>query len=560
MPRDRRPTVAVALFVGAAALYARSLPYPFVNLDDPHYVFANPHITGGLTAANVGWAFTTGEQANWHPLTWLSLQLDSTLWGGDAPAGFRATNVLLHAANAVLLFLFLDRATGAVGRSAVVAALWAAHPLHVESVVWISERKDVLSQFFALLSLIAYVRYAERPTAGRYLLVAGLLALGLMAKPMLVTLPCVFLLLDHWPLRRGLRVVEKLPLFALAAASSVATLVVQDQGGAVGSLERLGPADRLANAVAGYGQYLRQTVWPADLAIIYPFVPRSLADPEVWAAAVVLAFVTAWVVHARRRYPYLVVGLLWFLGTLVPVIGVVQVGSQARADRYTYLPHVGLFVAGVWGAADLLKRSPRAQVAAAAVAVAAAAGACWVQVGHWRTDLSLWDHAITATGPDNPLARLNRGQIVARTGGPAAALDDAGAAVRLAPGNAAARRFLGGVLAELGDFNHAARHLEQAVRLRPDDAEGRVALANVLVMAGRATEAAPHFRAAGATGGLAPLANVIAEGQELLNRGDVAAARERFARAAAAAPKLGEPRAWLDACDVVEKARQKQRN
>jgi tetratricopeptide (TPR) repeat protein len=541
---------AAALAVGAAALYARSLPYPFLSMDDSAYPL-NPHVVGGLTAENVRWAFTTGEQANWHPLTWLSLQLDASLWGAGEPAPFRAANVLLHGVNAALVFVVWRTLTGAVGRSAAVAALWAAHPLHVESVVWISERKDVLSTLFWLLATLAYAGYARRPSVGRYLLVAGLMALGLMAKPMLVTLPCVFLLLDFWPLRRGLRVVEKLPLFALAVASSIVTVVVQDREGAVGSFVAFGFGPRAATAAAAYAAYLRQTVWPADLGVYYPLVRRSLADPGVLAALGLLAAITFGCLRWGKRYPYLPVGWLWFLGTLVPVIGVVQVGGQCRADRYTYVPHIGLFVAVVWGAADLLRRWPAARAGLAAVAVGGAAAACWWQVGHWRGDEEIWSRAVAVTGPDNGMARLNLGFARRRVGRLDEALADIRAAVEYDPLNPFAQGYLADVLTDLGRFDEAVRPRAEAVRLQPTAPGPKLELGRALVRAGRAADAVPFFREGGSAGELA-WTSAIAEGRGLVARGEVAAARERFARAAATGPGLAEPVYLLGVCDDLD--------
>ena len=550
-----RPVIAAALFVGSVLLYARSLPYPFTSHDDPDYVSDNVHVTSGLTADSVRWALTSGEQANWHPLTWLSLQFDATFWGAESAAGFRATNVLLHAANSALLFHLLATTTGAVGRSAVVAALWAAHPLHVESVVWVTERKDVLSQFFGLLALVAYVGYVRRPGAGRYLLTGGLFALGLTAKPMLVTLPFALLLLDYWPLgRTGWKklVAEKLPLIAVAVASAVVTVVVQRRGGAVGSLGAIGIGERAANAAVGYVLYLGQTIWPADLAVFYPRVPRSLLGPGPLAAVAALIAVTAACLRFGRRYPYLPVGWFWYLGTLVPVIGLVQIGSQDRADRYTYLPHVGLFVAGVWGAADLLRRWPAVRAGVAAVAVLGAAGVCWVQVGYWRSNEVLWDHTIDVTGPNNWLARLSRGFARGKAGRGAEALDDFRAAAALDPGNPHVRVYLGGALSEQGYDAEAIPELEEAVRLSRGDREPLRQLARGLVRAGRAAEAVPHFAAAAPGDDFAPVAGLIARGREWLARGDVAAARIEFAKVAAAADWLAEPRYLLGVCDDLD--------
>jgi tetratricopeptide (TPR) repeat protein len=394
--------VCVALLLLTAGAFGHVCRNNFVNYDDNDYVVRNPDVKAGLSAAGATWAFTTTRASNWHPLTWLSLQLDAQLYGGDVAWGYHLTNLLLHAAAALVLFLALRRMTGAVGRSAVVAALFAVHPAHVESVAWVAERKDVLSGLLWMLTLLAYAWYAERPGVGRYLLVLLAFALGLLAKPMLVTLPFVLLLLDYWPLgrvgapfsrerpasagpalagRSRLNVLlEKLPLFALTAAACLVTVYAQEKGGAVNSLERLALRERLINCVVAYADYLGKLVWPAALVPFYPHPRESLSLGQAVRDGLVLILITAGVVWARRRR-YLTVGWLWFLGTLVPVIGLVQVGAQAMADRYTYVPYVGLFIALTWGAADLAARWP-AVVPSAAVPLALLVG-IWKPLGLW---------------------------------------------------------------------------------------------------------------------------------------------------------------------------------
>jgi tetratricopeptide (TPR) repeat protein len=394
----------------------------FINYDDGDYVVRNAQVKAGLNRAGLLWAFTTTHAANWHPLTWLSLQTDASVYGPDAAWGDHLTNLLLHTANVVLLFLALRRMTRVVWRSAVVAALFAVHPAQVESVAWVAERKDVLSGLFWMLTLLAYAWYAERPGWRRYLPVLTTFALGLMAKPMLVTLPCVLLLLDYWPLNRlksetgnpksegnpntefpiterpsswdfrfrvwhflrisdfVFRIFEKLPLFALTAAACVMTVYAQHKGGAINTLEQMPLGERLMNSVAAYAGYLGDLVWPSGLAPYYPHPGRRLLLGQAVRAGLVLAAITALVLWARRRR-YLAVGWFWFLGTLVPVIGLVQVGSQAMADRYTYLPYIGLFIALTWGAADLATAWPaslRAVVLPAALLVGV-----WVPLALW---------------------------------------------------------------------------------------------------------------------------------------------------------------------------------
>ncbi len=385
----RRYRTEIAVCVALLALTAGAMGVGcwngFTNYDDNDYVTANRRVKAGLSWSDTRWAFTTTHAANWHPLTWLSLQLDATLYGPESAWGYHLTNLLLHGADVLLLFLALRHMTGAVWRSAAVAALFAVHPAHVESVAWVAERKDVLSAFFWMLTMLAYAWYAERPGWRRYLPVVASFALGLMAKPMVVTLPCVLLLLDYWPLRRvadlrsaAKRVAEKLPLFALTAAACVVTMVAQQ--GAMSSLERLPFEQRLANTVVAYAAYLGELVWPAKLALLYPHPHEALPLADAARAGVILLVITGLVILARRRR-YLTVGWLWYLGTLVPVIGLVQVGAQSMADRYTYLPYIGLFIAIVWAAADLAALRPlpvRTILAPSALALGV-----WAPVGLW---------------------------------------------------------------------------------------------------------------------------------------------------------------------------------
>ena len=383
-----------------------SLGNDYVLLDDPLYVTGNPEVRQGITREGLAWALTANVANNWHPLTVLSHMLDVEVFG-LAPAGHHLTSLLLHLANVLLLFAALHRMTAAAFRSALVAALFAVHPTRVESVAWIAERKDVLSGLFWMLALLAYVHYARRPSLGRYLLVALAMALGLAAKPMLVTLPCVLLLLDLWPLgRRGLRrlILEKIPLFALSAASCAATLSYQETS--LAPLEALPWDLRFSNAVVSYATYLGKAFLPRDLAVFYPF-PAEIPVWKAAGAAALLLLLTGLALWRARRSPWLLVGWLWFLGTLVPVIGLVQVGRQAMADRYTYLPFIGLFLAMVWGAAELVERRDVFRPVLGALSVLAIlglAGMTRAQVRHWQDSVALFRHALAATG-DNHLAR-----------------------------------------------------------------------------------------------------------------------------------------------------------
>jgi hypothetical protein len=399
--------LAPLLFGLTAILYWPACGNGFVNYDDPDYVTKNPDVLKGIRSDGLTWALTTWHAGNWHPLTWVSLQLDASLFG-PAAAGFHRTNVLLHAASAALLFLALHALTGTVWRSALVAALFAVHPLHVESVAWVSERKDVLSGLFFMLTLLAYARYAAAPTAGRYVLVVLATGLGVMAKPMLVTLPCVLLLLDYWPLGR-LRwpfgpmwrvLAEKIPLLAIAGTAAVFTMFAQAEGDCTRTLLEMPLSTRLANALVSYTAYLGQTCWPVNLAAFYPHPSGGLASLEIAGAALLLMALSGLVLWQAHCRPYLLVGWFWFLGMLVPVIGVVQVGDQARADRYTYLPHVGLFIMVAWSLSAFADRS-RLRKARCTVGVVGVLAACAIltlrQIEVWHDTDRLWSHALAVT-------------------------------------------------------------------------------------------------------------------------------------------------------------------
>lgn len=462
VPSGTRALLALALVGAVLVTFGGVLGHDFVNYDDDLYVTRNPAVQRGVGLESLRWAFTTGVAANWHPLTWLSHQLDWTLWG-PAPGGHHATSLALHAANTLLVFVVLDRLTGAPWRSALVAALFGLHPLHVESVAWVAERKGVLSTLFWLLATLAWAGWARRGGAGRYALVAGALALGLLAKPMVVTLPFTLLLLDWWPLGRWAcaraawpLVREKLPLFALVAASAVVTWTVQQAGGAVTTTLPL--ATRLGNALVVWVAYLGKALWPVGLSPIYPH-PGARPSLAVLAAALLLAAITALAVVQRRRRPHLLVGWLWYLGTLVPVIGLVQVGATAMADRYTYVPLLGIFVALAW---SLPARPEPRLVGAAAVVVLALLGVrARDQAAVWRDSTTLFTHAL-AVDERNPLAHVN----------------------------------LGVELGARGELDRATAHLERALALRPDMVTARIALGNTLVRRGRWEEAVAAYRAA----------------------------------------------------------------
>ncbi|HVL67749.1 MAG TPA: tetratricopeptide repeat protein [Vicinamibacterales bacterium] len=494
-----RAAIAAALVLLNLFVYLQVRHHPFINFDDPQYVAENRQVTRGLTADGIRWAFTTPHAGNWHPLTWISHMIDVELFGLDA-GSHHLVNLAFHVLNTLLLFAVLVRMTAATWASGFVAAMFAVHPTHVESVAWIAERKDVLSGLFWMLTLWAYARYAASPSSGRYLLVAAALAAGLMAKPMLVTLPFVLLLLDVWPLGRftaaGARrvVLEKLPLVALAIASSVVTFVVQREAGAVKGIDALSVPRRAAAAVLGYVEYVGKTVWPSDLALLYPH-PREVSPIAVVVVALLLAGITFAVVRAWRSRPYLAVGWFWFLGTLVPVIGLVQVGSQRIADRYTYLPSIGLFILVAWGGAELARRRllPRAVVATAALlAVTVNAVVAERQTGRWASSIGLWQHTLAVT-TDNARAHNHLGHALAAAGRRDEAIRQYEAALRMHPDYPEALNNLGAALAQRGDEERAIVAFRRALQLVPHLPHARSNLGLALARTGRPAEALEHF-------------------------------------------------------------------
>ncbi len=509
-PRFATIGVVVLLFLLVFAIYAQVRSHQFIDFDDPQYVANNEQVLRGLTWSGVRWAFTQIHAAYWLPLTWISHMLDVQLFGRNAGAHL-LVSVTLHAVNSALLFFFLRAATAAFWRSSIVAALFAVHPLHVESVAWISERKDTLSTLFFLLCLLAYTQYVLKQWRPAYVASVAALALGLMAKPMLVTTPFVLLLLDHWPFRRsgvGKLLIEKIPFFVCVLAASAATLFAQREAMAVPNAIPL--LARLANAAIAYVKYVWKTFWPTGLAIIYPFPTRIPPSTAILCAILILASIVA-VFRWRRSLPWLFVGWLWFLGTLVPVIGIVQVGLQAMADRFTYIPHIGLFVAVVWTAAHFAKQLPRtATMATAAIIVVLLAAVAHAQVRYWSGSAAVFEHALAVTS-NNKLARVNLGAALLQTGDyegaereyrqadgfqPAetvfigltialsgqgkleAAAEAARRAVEASPNSAAAAAMLGAAQLALGNMAEAERALASSLQLREDPAvAARLALA-----------------------------------------------------------------------------------
>jgi protein O-mannosyl-transferase len=508
---DRYILLAVSAFLllAVALVFGQTAGHQFVEFDDPDYVFENPPVARGVTAEGITWAFTQFYAANWHPLTWLSHMVDCQLFGPDHAGRHHLTSVLLHALSAVILFLVVRQMTGDLWPSAFAALLFAIHPLHVESVAWVAERKDVLSGLFFMLTLGAYVGYARRPfSLFRYLLVTALFALGLMAKPMLVTLPFVLLLLDYWPLGRGTEqgawstepigkgivpspfsllqapgsvLLEKLPWFGLAAASCVVTQLAQ-QKVAVASLKDCPFAWRVANALDSWVIYLRQFLYPADLAAYYPHPQNSLPMAEILGAVVLLIGISLAVLAFRRTCPFLLVGWAWYLGMLVPVIGLVQIGFQARADRYTYLPQIGLYIAAAWGAAHFAGQSPPRRRAIGMIGALAAAGliiCAWQQAAYWKDNETIWRHTVACTSK-NSLGEVNFAVALAQRGEFDEAIEHCQAALKIDSGDAKTHAVLGAVLASSGRIDEGIVHLRKALEIKPGDAYARQILAVAL--------------------------------------------------------------------------------
>ena len=531
--------ICAALVALNVIVFAQARHFEFVNWDDPSYITENTHVQEGLTWHSAKWAVTTAYSPYWHPLTWLSHLTDVRLFGLDAGA-HHVVSLAIHIANTLLLFGVLQMMTGALGRSAFVAAAFAVHPLHVESVAWVTERKDVLSALFWMLTIWAYVRYVANRVWLRYVAVLVLYALALMSKPMVVTLPIVLLLLDVWPLKRERpSLLDKTPLLTLAVATGVATVIVQDRVGAMATLEALSWTDRFTNAVIGYIEYIWKTIWPVHLAAFYPFRVYSLA--LAFAAAAALAAATALALYYRKRAPYVFTGWLWYLITLAPVSGLLQAGEQRIADRFSYIPMIGLLVIAAWGVPQLLSRIsvPHKRVQTASAALAMATIIVWTvaaraQTAHWADSLALWEHAARVT-PESYIAHENLGQalrergrldearasyeralanapvkspaynavihnslglVLTRQGRIEEARGQFAAAVRANPAFAEPRSNLANTLAAEGRFDAAAEHYRAAVRLKPDFTEAQVGLGNTLLRQGNAAEAAAHYREA----------------------------------------------------------------
>ncbi len=505
--------ICISLAVLTWVVFGQLLQYDFINYDDPRYVYENTNITNGLTIGGIAWAFTHIHSMNWHPLTTISHMLDCQLYGLK-PGAHHFTNVLLHSIVAILLLLVLQRmtggpsGTGSIWRSAFVAAVFAIHPLRVESVAWIAERKDVLSGVFFMLTLLTYFRYVRVRSIGHYLTVLFMFALGLMCKPMLVTLPFVLLVLDYWPLGRirgqksdvsghenlVMLVVEKIPLVGLSAISSVVTFLAQR--GAVGWTEQLPVLARINNAVVTYAAYMWQMLWPVKLAVFYPHPESRLPLWEIILCLLLLIGITAAAVVLRKSRPYFITGWLWYLGMLVPVIGLVQVGWQGRADRYTYLPQIGLYIAITWGIADVTaawRWQREILTAGTAIVVGLLSWRASVQASYWRDSETLFTHALAVTS-NNDVAKNNLGIVFLQKGNLDEAISLLQAAVDLRPENSPAHENLAKALLQKGQVTDALVHYRRLLELQPDNIEVHNIVGTVLIQQGQAREAVEEWQ------------------------------------------------------------------
>jgi tetratricopeptide (TPR) repeat protein len=507
--------VGLSLIVAIIIAYAQASNFDFVGYDDQEYIIENSHVQEGLTLDSIIWAFTSFHSANWHPMTWLSHMLDCELYGLN-PTGHHWTNVQFHIANTFLLFFIFFKMTGALWRSAFVAALFALHPLHVESVAWVSERKDLLSTFLGFLMIFAYYRYVKELCIKNYLLVIMLFGLGLMAKPMLVTFPFVLLLLDYWPLNRvqfkndlpgqtdeitcfGFQkflrlIIEKIPFFILAIISCILTFLAQQSSGAVKALGALSIKTRAENALVSYVSYVFKAIWPINLAVFYPHPGDSLPVWQIFGAALLIATACIWAVRTSKKYPYIGVGLFWYLGILVPVIGLVQVGEQAMADRYTYIPLIGLFILIAWGVPDLLKKWQYRKIflgLSAVVILSALTVSSFSQASHWKNGITLFENAVKVT-ENNYKAQNNLGT----AWGPVD-LDKAiyhyKESLKIKPNYVRALYNLGTALSEKGDYDEAVLYFSKALKINPKKTDARMNMANVLFKQGKSDKAVFHY-------------------------------------------------------------------
>jgi protein O-mannosyl-transferase len=558
--------VCMALALGTVLLYAPVLTFNFISFDDPIYVINNFHLHGGRGWRGLAWCFQTGYGGNWIPLVWLSYMLDYRFYTLN-PAGYHAGNLLLHTANAVLLFLILKRMTGAFWRSAMVAALFAWHPVHVESVAWISERKDVLSASFWMLTIWAYLDYAGKGGVRRYLLVLLFFAFGLMAKSMLVTLPCVLLLLDWWPLRRfpsktpapvpacpaktcRQLILEKIPMLLMAAGCSLLTVHLQIRAGAIMPLSYFPLGSRLLNATVAWWRYIEKIIWPVDLSVIYP-LQETLPPGEIATAIMVLAAFSIGAVFLRKRSPYWTMGWLWYLGTLVPVIGIVQVGAQGMADRYTYIPSIGLFIMICWSAFDLIQLGAgvleirilksHSQWVQGTLCLTTLVMYGWVttnQLPYWRDGGALFSHAV-AVNPNNCVAHSHYGAFLCEQGSWPEARLEFQKAIQIAPLYAMAHVYLGKALYRAGNHDAAVAELRIALKTSPGEVAALNDLGAILLDKNLPAEAAGEFAIALQNQPDNPATRCLM-GKALAMQGRLDEAREQFSEALRLNPELSE--------------------
>jgi len=558
-PRKLVFSLCLVLCLVTIAVYGQLYRAGFIAYDDDSYVTDNPTVKDGLTSSGIAWAFTTFHCSNWHPLTWLSHMLDWSLFAQNAGA-HHLVNLAFHLASVLLLFVAFVSMTGRPWRSAIVAGIFAIHPLHVESVAWVAERKDVLSTFLGLAALVFYIRYVKSPSVLRYVPIIFAFVLGLMAKPMLVTLPFVFVLLDIWPLQRLtwppdlpklVRLLkEKLPLFALVVAAGVITFVAQQQGGAVSDLQTTSFPARFVNAIVSYAAYLGKAVWPVKLAVFYPSQTHSGAVVAI--ALAVLTAVTLGALALARKRPYVLIGWLWYLGMLVPVIGLVQVGSQSMADRYTYLPLVGASFAIVWLVADIIEHERALRIVSASLAfavLAAFAMLAWRQAAYWQSSKPLFEHTLAVT--DRNFVILNNlGVVFDREGNRDRARECYEKALSFLPDYADAHKNLGIILEHEHRFAEAMEHYRAAIKAKPDYAQAHNNLGVLLTFEGKSDEAIEHYRAALAA--RPDYAHAHANlGHELMMKGNTDEAYEHLITAVRLRPDL--PAAHADLGLLLEK-------
>jgi Tfp pilus assembly protein PilF len=501
---NRSLLICLALTFATAAVFYQVCTYDFVNYDDQIYVYENQNIQAGITLKAIKWAFTANYANFWHPLTLLSHMLDWQLFGTNA-GGHHLTNLIFHIANTLLLFLVLKQMTSALWQSAFVAALFALHPLHVESVAWVSERKDVLSTFFWMLTMWAYLRYVKYPNVTRYLLTLLIFTLGLMAKPMLITLPFVFLLLDYWPLTRIGRfqwrilyqlILEKIPFMVLSAVSSVIAFLVQPSGGAVTQLAKLGLKIRICNALISYVEYIEKMLWPSRLTVFYPILGQNISVLYVAVSVAVLLAVTILILRFAKNHRYLVTGWFWYLGTLLPVIGLIPVGDHAMADRYSYITLTGLFIIIAWGFPDLLAKWRYKKVALTSLAllIISAMSICTCfQLRYWRNSLTLFQHALDVT-KNNYIAHFCIADPLVSQGRLDEAIYHYSEAIRILPDYVDALNDFGAVLHREGRIDEAIGYYKRALEVNPLAARVHLNLAAALADKGSFAEAVTHYR------------------------------------------------------------------